>query len=175
MSRADSEAAALLRNAGITGPKVDVERLAHDLGATIAMEALDPEVSGVLYRLPGRVVIAVNQDHAPTRQHFTVAHELGHLMLHQGRPLIVDHVVRARVSLRDTRSSLATDREEIEANRFAANLLMPAEFIHTAVRNELRGGLDEVKTIGVLASMFAVSPLAMELRLTNLGLRAAMS
>lgn len=175
MSRADSEAAALLRNAGITSPRVDVDRLARDRGATIVMEPLDPEVSGVLYRLPDRIVIAVNQAHAHTRQRFTVAHELGHLILHQGRPLIVDHVVRAKVSLRDTRSSLATDREEIEANRFAANLLMPAEFIHTAVKNELRSELDEVKTISILANMFVVSPLAMELRLTNLGLRAAVS
>jgi Zn-dependent peptidase ImmA (M78 family) len=163
----------MLRNAAVDKPPVDVEGLARQSGAAVTLEALDPEVSGVLYRLPDRLVIAVNENHAQTRRRFTIAHELGHLVLHQGRPLIVDHVVRARVSLRDTRSSLATEREEIEANRFAANLLMPAEFVHAAVGKQVRRRLDESSTIESLAKLFGVSTQAMEFRLTNLGLRAA--
>jgi len=173
LTKADSEAADLLRKSGIKKPPVDVERLAEDLGAKVTLEGLDQEVSGALYRLPERLVIAVNRDHSLTRQRFTIAHEIGHLLLHQGRPLIVDHVVRARVSLRDSRSSLATEREEIQANRFAANLLMPADFIHACIGKELRRKLDETKTIDGLARMFGVSAQAMEFRLANLGLRAA--
>ena len=172
MAKADAEAANLLRNSGIIKPPVDVDGLARQLGAEVTLEALDSEVSGVLYRLPDRLVIAVNEDHAQTRRRFTIAHELGHLRLHQGRPLIVDHLVRARVSLRDTKSSLATEREEIEANRFAANLLMPAEFIHSVVGREARRRLDETSTIEGLAKMFGVSPQAMEFRLINLGLKS---
>ncbi len=173
MTRADTEAAKLLQSAGIVSPPVDVNRLAKRLGAAIVPEALDPEVSGVLYRRPEGVVIAVNRDHAPTRRRFTVAHELGHLVLHQGRPLIVDHVVRARINLRDHRSSLATEREEIDANRFAANLLMPADLLNEHLTKQLRRGLKEQQTMDALAETFGVSPQAMEFRLTNLGLRAA--
>jgi len=75
--------------------------------------------------------------------------------------------------MRDARSSLATEREEIEANRFAANLLIPADFIHVHIQRELRRQLDETETIDSLAQIFGVSPQAMEIRLTNLGLRAA--
>lgn len=173
MPRADTEAAKLLQSAGITAPPVDVDGLAKRVGARIVPETLDPEVSGVLYRRPDGVVIAVNSDHAPTRRRFTVAHELGHLLLHQGRPLIVDHVVRARINLRDHRSSLATEREEIDANQFAASLLMPAEFLNDQLTKQLRHGLSEQQTIDALAKKFSVSPQAMEFRLTNLGLRAA--
>jgi Zn-dependent peptidase ImmA (M78 family) len=173
LTRADREPVELLQRAGIRKPPVDVDGLARSLGARVMLEGLDPEVSGVLYRLPERLVIAVNRAHPLTRRRFTVAHELGHLVLHQGRPLIVDHVVRARVDLRDSRSSLATEREEIEANRFAANLLIPADFLHRYVQKEVRRQLDETETIQRLAEIFSVSAQAMEIRLTNLGLRAA--
>jgi Zn-dependent peptidase ImmA (M78 family) len=146
--------------------------MAQQLGASVIEEGLDPDVSGLLYRHPGNVVIAVNNTHADVRKRFTVAHELGHLVLHQGRPVIVDHVVRARINLRDHRSSLATEREEIEANRFAANLLMPAELIHSCITNQLRRQLGEQHTIDALAQKFSVSSQAMEFRLANLGLRA---
>ncbi len=173
MPRADAEALRILQSAGITVPPVDVGGLAGELGATVLKDDLDPEVSGLLYRRPGSTVIAVNRDHPETRRRFTIAHELGHLRLHEGRPLIVDHVVRARVNLRDRRSSLATNREEIEANRFAATLLMPPDFVHAQMHGVLRKGLGELATIEALAKKFGVSTQAMEIRLTNLGLRAA--
>lgn len=172
MPRADAEALRILRGASITSPPVDVDRLAKELGATILKDDLDPEVSGLLYRRPNSTVIAVNRDHAETRRRFTIAHELGHLCLHDGRPLIVDHVVRARINLRDHRSSLATNREEIEANRFAATLLMPSDFIHEQIPLVLKRELGEHGTIEALARKFGVSAQAMEIRLANLGLRA---
>jgi hypothetical protein len=134
LARADAEALRILRDAGITEPPVDVNRLAKTMAATIHLDDLDPEVSGLLYRRPNNTVIAVNRDHADSRRRFTIAHELGHLRLHEGRPLIVDHVVRVRINARDHRSSLATDREEIEANRFAAALLMPPDFVEAQVQ-----------------------------------------
>lgn len=173
MPKADAEALRILKDAGITSPPVDVEELARSLGVTILKDSLDPEVSGLLYRRADSTVIAVNRDHPETRRRFTIAHEVGHLRLHDGRPLIVDHVVRARINLRDHQSSLATDREEIEANRFAATLLMPSDFVDEQLPIVLRKGLAELATIDALARKFGVSHQAMEIRLTNLGLRAA--
>jgi Zn-dependent peptidase ImmA (M78 family) len=169
VARADRLAAELLDKAGINGPPVDVEKLAKLCQARIVREDLDPGVSGAILRRSEGTVIVVNQDHAQTRQRFTIAHELGHLLMHEGRPLIVDHVVRAHVNLRDDRSSLATDREEIDANQFAANVLMPSSFLRELFGKQL-GRKTGDAVIAHLAKAFAVSEQAMEYRLINLGL-----
>ncbi|WP_412520887.1 ImmA/IrrE family metallo-endopeptidase [Actinomadura madurae] len=124
MARADVAARELLDKEGIVKPPVDPFRIAQELlGVLLVQPEMKDDVSGMLVREPTRTVIGINQGHAATRQRFTVAHEIGHLQLHKGRPLIMDTDVR--VNLRDKVSSMATDREEIEANRFAAALLIP--------------------------------------------------
>lgn len=115
-------------------------------------------------------MIGLNATHAKTRQRFTIAHEIGHLHLHQGRPMFVDRSVR--IDRRDANAALGLDREEIEANSFAAALLMPQEMILAAVTqlSPHRGATGTEETIRRLASRFDVSPQAMEYRLANLGL-----
>ncbi len=162
----------LLEKYTITHPPVDVERLAELGGAEVNFEPLESSVSGMLVRPPrGLPVIVVNDRHPRVRQRFTIAHELGHLLLHRGRQVIVDHLTRARVNLRDETSSLATSREEITANQFAASLLMPADWVHDSVDTHL--ALPPTKLVSQLAEVFDVSEQAMEFRLINLGLRAA--
>ena len=70
--------------------------------------------------------------------------------------------------MRDERSSLATSREEIEANGFAASLLMPADWIATDLEGSV--GLAAGKTVESLARRYNVSSQAMEYRLAHLGL-----
>jgi len=127
---------------------------------------MSPDMSGMLVREQERVVIGVNKDHSPARQRFTIAHELGHLHLHKGRSTIIDSDVR--VNFRDKVSSLATDREEIEANRFAAALLMPDHMVRSWVVSEsFQTALELVEG---LANSFGVSKVAVNFRLVNLGL-----
>jgi Zn-dependent peptidase ImmA (M78 family) len=172
VSRRTEEAAAkVLHSYGITAPPAPVEELAKRLGVTVVEERLESSVSGMLYREDdGLAVIAVNASHAPVRRRFSIAHEIGHFQLHPGRPVIVDHLVRGRVNMRDERSSLATSREEIEANGFAAALLMPAEWISADVEGRL--GQSAARLIDDLAKRYDVSTQAMELRLINLGYRS---
>lgn len=165
-------ASGLLDRGRVASPPVDVEQIATDhLGLALYREHLEPGVSGMLYRAQRATSIAVNADHAKVRQRFTIAHELGHFELHSGRPIIVDHLVRARVSLRNQESSLATNREEVQANGFAAALLMPAEWIYEDVDQRL--GMAPGRMIAELSDRYNVSTQAMELRLLNLGVRAA--
>jgi Zn-dependent peptidase ImmA (M78 family) len=73
------------------------------------------------------------------------------------------------VNYRNAASSEATDTDEIEANRFAAALLMPADFLR---RDLLRLKADDQnieKVIQSLSVRYKVSSRAMELRLVNLG------
>lgn len=93
-----------------------------------------------------------------------MAHELGHLILHRFDDV---HISKQR----DGISELGTDREEIEANRFAAELLMPESMIRKSVTN--LGGIDpfdqDLDIIEKLADQFEVSPQAMNIRLSTLG------
>lgn len=168
MSRADDVARELVGSAAIRRPPVQVEQLARQEGAVVVFQPLDGDVSGMLLRTDGRTVIGVNSAHSKRRQRFTIAHEIGHLLLHEGRKLVVDKTVR--VDFRDRSSSLATSREEIEANRFAAALLMPADILQSEVRALMARNrfLDDAMA-EELAERFDVSSQAMGYRLMNLG------
>jgi Zn-dependent peptidase ImmA (M78 family) len=155
----------LLREFAIVGPPVAPESIAEKLGAVVVTQEMDPDVSGMLLRDGDERVIGVNKRHSLARRRFTIAHELGHLELHPGRALILDTPVR--VNFRDRVSSLATDREEIEANRFAAALLMPGAIVLREAARMPLGDLDAF--VARLARSFKVSEAAMSYRLINLG------
>lgn len=168
----EQRARQLLDRLGLKRPPISVEDVAQKLGARLSYQPLQGNVSGMLYRREGEPpIIGVNSAHAYTRQRFTIAHELGHLQLHPGRPVIVDKMVR--LNLRDKTSGLATDKEEIEANAFAAELLMPARLVQAEVARRMsRRALDSDEwLVEELAGLFQVSKQAIEYRMNNLGLR----
>lgn len=169
MGKPEAEARRLLARLQIDTPPVPVDRLAAEVGAQIVEERMDRRMSGLLYREPDRVLIGVNETHPLVRQRFTIAHELGHFVLHPGRQIFLDE----RVNFRDETSSLAVDREEIQANAFAAELLMPADFVLEECRRaSASGGLARAGFVADLAAIFDVSTEAMGHRLTNLGIRS---
>lgn len=168
----EAKAEGLLRELGIATAPVPVELIAEHLGARIHYQPFDsPDVSGMLFREEGRPpIVGVNASNHPLRQRLTIAHEVAHLALHPGKPLILDRQVR--VNFRDATSSTATDDEEMQANAFAAALLMPKHL----VKNHLHHHLDhdahasDADIVERLAADFRVSMQAMEYRLANLGL-----
>jgi Zn-dependent peptidase ImmA (M78 family) len=170
VNKAERAARNLLEDFGVSAPPVPVEDIARRLGARVSFEHFGPSVSGMLYRDGANAVIGVNATHAKTRQRFTIAHEIGHLRLHEGRPMFVDRSVR--IDRRDANAALGVDPDEIEANSFAAALLMPESMIFAAVtHSSTRQATVEVEEIiRRLANRFDVSPQAMEYRLANLGL-----
>lgn len=144
---------------------VSLELPAKKLGAEIRHVSLQSDVSGILFRGDGRKVIAVNESHSLLRQRFTIAHELGHLALHKGVEVHVDQIFR--INLRDSRSATAEDVEEVEANAFAANLLMPAQWIRQDVAGEPLD-LENEERVHTLAERYQVSTQAMIVRLASL-------
>ena len=72
----------LLASYNVTEAPVPVERIAKAKGARIFYQSLEGDVSGFLYRDAAQAVIGVNTHHAPVRQHFTTAHELGLSLIH---------------------------------------------------------------------------------------------
>lgn len=133
---------------------IDPIIIAVNAGLKVYTEILAPNVSGQIFYKEKKIIIE-KTDYF-TRQIFSVAHELGHFFLHNDGT--------SHTSLRDTNASVGIDRKEIEANIFAANLLMP--------KDEVIKRIGEGFKLDSLASYFNVSSLAMEYRLINLGLKA---
>lgn len=158
------EARGLQRKLKITSLPVPLDRIAKHFGAKVTYSILEDGVSGLLYKKGGKTVIGVNALHPETRQRFTIAHELAHLVLHQG-----DIFVDKGHMYRDSRSGQGIDQKEIDANAFAAELLMPEDL----VRKELASSsidLEDQDELAALAEKFDVSMQALTIRLKNLGI-----
>lgn len=153
----------VLVRSGIRKAPVPVDQIAGLLGATVKYSPFDGELAGVLVRGEGRVVIGVNASHHTNRQRFTIAHECGHLLLHEGETYVDKSF---RVNLRDDVSSMAIDPEEIEANRFAAELLMPYRMLVEDLQHHEIDFENEV-VITSLAKKYGVSVQAMTHRIAN--------
>jgi Zn-dependent peptidase ImmA (M78 family) len=160
--------ASLLERHSITDPPVPVERIASAEGVPIIETVYGGDVSGALIRANGLVGIAVNAAHHPNRRRFTVAHELAHFKLeHEGEHVDRDFTVLRR----DGKSSEANDSLEIEANAFAACLLMPRAFLLRDLRANFNGDFDSSdEHLGAIAKRYRVSVSALKYRLINLGL-----
>lgn len=164
---AKAQVSRLLEEHGIKKPPVPVEAIARAGGAEIRYSPFEGDISGMVFRDNARVVIGVNSLHHPNRQRFTIAHEIGHMLLHKGVEVHVDRAFR--INLRNDVSSKAVDPEEIEANRFAAELLMPE---HMLV-GDLKGRVIDFENEDDLrrfAVKYRVSLQAFTFRLINLGL-----
>jgi len=140
-------------------PPVDVVSLAEALGLRVWEKSL-PNISGMVTpdQLNGGrsgYSIYVNAEDPLNRRRFTIAHEIAHYLLHRKRmPEFKDD--------RMYRSPGLSDDVEAEANRLAADILMPRRII----RKLLDQGVDDPR---IMASRLMVSPDAMEIRL---GLRS---
>lgn len=163
--RIDQLVRELLSSNSISLAPVPVDRIAAARGAVVQIADFNSEISGMLLRTSGQVIIAVEKDQSSVRQRFTIAHELGHLLLHAGQEVRVD--TDFRVNFRDPKSSTAEDVEEVEANAFAACLLMPEQFLQADLRNTVFD-VEDASHIKELASQYKVSIQAMTIRLANL-------
>jgi Zn-dependent peptidase ImmA (M78 family) len=167
--RIESLAAQILHDSGAYRLPVAIDLVVNRLNLKAIASSLDEEMSGLLVVENKRGAIAYNAAHAAVRQRFTLAHEIGHYLLHLRNAhsrLFLDRYVVYR---RDDLASAGNDREEIEANAFAAALLMPAQLVREEIR---RHGLDldDEGDLRVLAKRCNVSTTAMSFRLGHLGL-----
>jgi predicted transcriptional regulator len=148
---------AFVKQKGLTEVPLDVEGVARALGIDVRGESLKGDLSGILRREPltDRWALSVNVAHHPNRQRYTIAHELAHYFLHR----------HLKMEFQDTiffRGSEST-REEMQANSFASEILIPeADF-----RQRVREGTNRIED---LAQIYAVSTLALRIRAKNLGM-----
>lgn len=148
----------LLEFAGVKHPPVDSKAIAEFLGFTVLPYDFPDTTSGLTFIEEGVKAIGVNSRHALTRQRFSIAHELGHYLNgHDSYDSGGTHV--------ESQPSYLNPQQwqEIEANEFAAELLMPTDW--------LKRDVAEIGADGVaLARRYGVSEQAMWIQLLDLKL-----
>lgn len=146
---------AILTEQEITTPPVNPVAIARNKGLDVVFVGFSDgasEISG-FYDFEDNTIF-VNRDEYPLRQTFTVAHELGHKILHEEWARSSDY----QVLLRDTTKQRYDYREQ-EANAFAAGLLMPKFLMDQYWRKH---------RVEQLSQLFAVSVPAIQHRLSFL-------
>ena len=138
---------------------VKLGALAQDLGVSIKVSSMKPGMSGQISNEDGSYVIRVNRHEMRERQRFTIAHELAHYLLHRE---VIDSSPDGIVDNVLYRSGKA-ESIEFEANRLAADIVMPARQVEEQLG--VYGGTVTDDVIEILASDFQVSKAAMEIRL----------
>jgi Zn-dependent peptidase ImmA (M78 family) len=151
----------------ITKLPVPVEKIALKLDLAVTPADLGPGISGALFVNNGKASIGVNEKESKVRRRFTIAHELGHYLLHKNSQTLF---VEKKVFFRDEESSSGEERKEREANAFAAALLMPYSILKSEIdvaKQSIILESDE-DLVSYLSKKFDVSEIAMTYRLMNL-------
>lgn len=138
---------------------VKLSTIAQALGVKLRASTLPSGISGEIRPDPESVsgfTVRVNRHDGARRQRFTIAHELSHFLLHRdqiGDGITDDVLYRSEIS----------DAREAEANRLAADILMPRNLVSEWVDRARALGVDDIPAY--LAEQFDVSEAAMRIRL----------
>ena len=101
--------------------EIDPETIARLLGIDVLHHQFSDNISGLFFKKNNKLYIGVNSSQSEHRKRFTLAHEIGHFLLHTDESFHFDQdnvLYRADSILSST---------ETEANHFAAEILMPEE------------------------------------------------
>lgn len=145
---------------------VDLKAMFAELGVKYDALWMDDGASGSITRSGDSFIVTVNAAESENRQRFTAAHELAHYLLH--RDLLGDgkrmhrHIDTLYAGGDQEGDVIFKRSHEIEANRIAAQIVMPRTLVKTRFA--------ETADASALAAQFGVSKAAMEIRLKTLGL-----
>lgn len=172
LRHARMQAEKLAENVGKGEIPVNVDNIAKSLGLEVLYAELGEDVSGLLISDGTSAQVCVQESDVRVRQRFTIAHEIGHHFLrHQFETGEHVHVDKGNyISQRGPRASEGIDSKEVEANQFAASLLMPSKTLRQRISKMTRGGPLLDNHVTLLAADFEVSEQAMTIRLSSLAL-----
>lgn len=135
--------------------------LARALRVPIKAATLSPGISGEIRPDgAGGYIIRINRHDPKKRQRFSVAHELAHFLLHADQ---IGDGITDDVLYRSTLS----DQREAQANRLAADILMPDALVREAIEGANEKGVGDL--VLHMADEFGVSEAAMRIKLEQLG------
>lgn len=162
----EQKARDILRQHGLETIPINPVSLANQLGIQVNNAKFNNDtIAAMIAKRGDNLMLLVNQDDPPYRKRFSIAHELGHHFLHlisDGEFVDKESDLFRGVEFEDSKAFLDRDRQEVQANIFAAALLMPEDMVREEFKN--------VSSVDELAIKFGVSSQAMAIRLTILGL-----
>lgn len=151
-------AESLINELGITfASDIDIEAIAFDSGIDVLYEPLNG-CEATLVGFGNKAIATVRPSSSRGRERFSVAHEIGHWLMHRGRSFQcrADDIVQ---------NFSADFRLEKEADEFASHLLMPTSMIQPAIKTINKPGLHHLQEMAV---QFEVSLQAVSIRLVTL-------
>ncbi len=141
------------------GPLPDLLEALEERGEThVVVLDLPPGVAGAYVARPQCPLLFVNGRQALARQRFTLAHEFGHHRM--GHASVVDEQLAI--------SGRVHDPNEIRANAFAAEFLVPRDAVRAWGPQHVRGPVT-LEHVVVLANAYAVSAQAARYALQGAG------
>lgn len=150
----------------LTSAPVNLSAIFEALGVDYREIPIATGESGWIERNGDSFEVVVNAKDPAARRRFTAAHELAHYLIHRDLmdhgARMLRHTDRLYGNASDNPNSPFKSLHEAQANRLAAQIIMPAQL----VRENYARTPDHIK----LAGEFGVSAQAMEIRVKTLGL-----
>jgi Zn-dependent peptidase ImmA (M78 family) len=141
------------------GPLEDLLTTVEGAGAHVVVLDLPEDLAGAYIAKPDCPLLFVNGDQWIARQRFTLAHEFGHFRM--GHKSVVDGQVAISGHLHDP--------NEVCANAFAAEFLMPKQAIARWGQANVRHGEPTLEHVCLLAAEYGVSAQAARYALDTAG------
>jgi Zn-dependent peptidase ImmA (M78 family) len=135
---------------------IPVGAIAKKLGIIVKKSTLPAGISGEIKEVDNICIIRVNRHDVKARQRFTLAHEIAHFLLHK-------HLLKDGITDDILYRSNLSDAIEAQANRLAADLIMPPNIINQAL-SLYKDKKDEQK-YELIAKEAEVSTVALKIRL----------
>lgn len=136
----------------------------HMAGLGVSSLPAEPsrcQIAGYIFGDVNRAFIFINRDDPFARRRFSLAHEIGHYMLHRG-----GFLARATARPKPVPVELEyADPREAEADAFAAEILMPWELVAPDAMPLHRGEIGPERAVTRLAARLQVSRQAASRRL----------
>ena len=156
----------ILQHKSPTGDAIDVVKLANTLGMEVyAIQEPSEFNSQLMYQADTNAfTIQVNSAHPINRQRFSIAHEIAHFIKHAP-------IVKERQSIDRAKVFFTADKKlEDEANKLAAEILMPKELVVGSLKKTATAqSFITAETLKQVAEKFKVSVAVALLRLRDLG------
>jgi hypothetical protein len=171
---------------GLTSAKVEKFLRDNDLfdQNLVPPDPSDSQLAGALFAVADVGIVFVPKDEEPkTRKLFSLAHELGHYFIEVYMPFVQSGKLAAHALFyrdavglvsRTSEGALTVDSfTEYKANQFAAELLMPRDFVLARfhqIWKRRKKGVPQGVFIEQLMNTFGVSERAAQVRIQDLGI-----
>lgn len=132
----------LLQDLNIMEVPIQPKEIARKLGIWVWERDIDGGYDGYLMRVGDNFGIMINSSiKSETRKNFTIAHELGHYEFDRHKKFQRAWLIKENDGFHENK------REELQANQFAVELLMPKEMFIADMNKQEEVGLSAIDTL----------------------------